>query len=136
MVFLRTLQDPTVGLCLGSWGSPRGVCVFLWARYPCRYNAMFLRIVYRLIPRIGAFAKSRCGPLDGADGKMNDMRSQAASPATLLTGGTILVLNRQFCDSARGPSYVKNSLSQLAQSRNCVRSSYTFSSLCVISTIH
>ena len=28
-------QDPTVGLCLGSWGVPRGAGVFLWARYPC-----------------------------------------------------------------------------------------------------
>ena len=24
-----------VGLCLGSYGGPRGVGVFLWARYPC-----------------------------------------------------------------------------------------------------
>ena len=28
-------QDPTVGLCLGSQGGPRGVGVFLWGRYPC-----------------------------------------------------------------------------------------------------
>ena len=28
--------EPTVGLCLGSKGGPRGVGVFLWARYPCR----------------------------------------------------------------------------------------------------
>jgi hypothetical protein len=29
-------QDPTGGLCLWSWGGPRKVDVFLWARYPCR----------------------------------------------------------------------------------------------------
>ena len=29
-------KDPTVGLCLGSKGDPRGVGVFLRARYPCR----------------------------------------------------------------------------------------------------
>ena len=28
-------SDPTVGLCLGSYGGPRGKGVFLWARYPC-----------------------------------------------------------------------------------------------------
>ena len=28
-------QDPIVGLCLGSWGGPRGLGVFLSARYPC-----------------------------------------------------------------------------------------------------
>ena len=28
-------QEPTVGLCLESWGTPRGEGVFLWARYPC-----------------------------------------------------------------------------------------------------
>ena len=27
--------DPTVGLCLGSSGGPRGVGVLLWARYHC-----------------------------------------------------------------------------------------------------
>ena len=31
---LETL-NPTVGLCIGSEGGPRGVGVFLWARYPC-----------------------------------------------------------------------------------------------------
>ena len=30
-----TPEAPTVGLCLGSWGGPRGVRVLLWARYPC-----------------------------------------------------------------------------------------------------
>ena len=30
-----TPYDPTVGLCLEFYGGPRGVCVFLWARYPC-----------------------------------------------------------------------------------------------------
>ena len=30
----RTSQDPTVGLCLGSKGGPRGGGDFLWARYP------------------------------------------------------------------------------------------------------
>ena len=28
-------QNPTVGLYLGSWGGPRGLSVFFWARYPC-----------------------------------------------------------------------------------------------------
>ena len=28
-------QDPTVGLCLGSQGGPRGLGFLLWARYPC-----------------------------------------------------------------------------------------------------
>ena len=28
-------EDPTVGLCLGSYGGPGGVGVFLWAKYPC-----------------------------------------------------------------------------------------------------
>jgi hypothetical protein len=27
--------EPTVGICLGTYGGPRGVDVFLWARYPC-----------------------------------------------------------------------------------------------------
>ena len=31
-----TPLDPTVGLCLGSQGGPRGVSVFLSASYPCR----------------------------------------------------------------------------------------------------
>ena len=30
-------EDPTVGLCLGSWGNPREMDVLLRARYPCRY---------------------------------------------------------------------------------------------------
>ena len=31
----RPLQDPTVSLCLGSLGGPRGVGVSWWSRYPC-----------------------------------------------------------------------------------------------------
>ena len=31
-------EDPTVGLCLGSWGGARGVDIFLWTRYPCGEN--------------------------------------------------------------------------------------------------
>ena len=30
-------QDPTVGLCLGSDGVPRGLGGFLWVRCPCRF---------------------------------------------------------------------------------------------------
>ena len=33
-------QDPTVGLCLDSWGGPRRVGVFLRARYPCSVLAL------------------------------------------------------------------------------------------------
>ena len=33
----QALEDPTVGLCLGSWGGPRGLGAFLWARYSCMY---------------------------------------------------------------------------------------------------
>ena len=29
-------KDPTVGLCLGSYGGLREVGDFVWARYPCR----------------------------------------------------------------------------------------------------
>ena len=36
--------DPTVGLCLGSKGSPRGVSVFLCARYTCRVHAAGSRV--------------------------------------------------------------------------------------------
>ena len=28
-------SDPTIGLCLGSLGGPRGLGVSSWARYPC-----------------------------------------------------------------------------------------------------
>ena len=37
-------EDPTVGLCLGSLGGPRGVGVFVSARYPCTgpMKAVFL----------------------------------------------------------------------------------------------
>ena len=36
----RTPLDPTVGICLGSWGGFRVVSVFLSARYPCRNSAL------------------------------------------------------------------------------------------------
>ena len=34
-----TPQDPTVGMCLGSHEGPRGVGVFLSARFPCTFYA-------------------------------------------------------------------------------------------------
>ena len=33
-------QESTVGLCLGPYGNPKGVRVFLWARYPCIHSAL------------------------------------------------------------------------------------------------
>ena len=29
-------QDPTIGLCLGPYGGPKGGGCFSWARYPCK----------------------------------------------------------------------------------------------------
>jgi len=34
--FTHKKPHPTVGLCLGPYDVPRGVGVFLWARYPCK----------------------------------------------------------------------------------------------------
>ena len=36
----RTSQDPAVGLCLESYGRPKRVDVFLWARYPYGVNLL------------------------------------------------------------------------------------------------
>ena len=48
----RTFLDPTVGLCLGSYGGPGGVGVLIRPRYPCttppdpRVRARSLRAIY------------------------------------------------------------------------------------------
>jgi len=42
-------MPPTVGLCLGPYGGPRGVGVFLWAKYPCmRTLLLFILAIFRL----------------------------------------------------------------------------------------
>ena len=38
----RNLSDPTVGLCQGSGGGPRGMGVFLWAKTLCRFASTIL----------------------------------------------------------------------------------------------
>ena len=77
-------QDPTVGLCLGSWGESRKVGVFWWARYPCNRGRIRSReactvstvarvtvpsaIAVGLLqgPRVGRFLMSEV-PLYGVD---------------------------------------------------------------------
>ena len=38
-----TPEDPTISLCLGSWGGRRGMGVFLWTRYRCRCKKKWKR---------------------------------------------------------------------------------------------
>ena len=47
--------DPTVGLCLGSCRGPRGVGVFLWARYPCTLTTRCTKSPPRLAFRKSAY---------------------------------------------------------------------------------
>ena len=45
-------------LCLGSWGVPRGLVVFFWARYPCTvginifYDNCVCKVLKVLLPRV------------------------------------------------------------------------------------
>ena len=91
--------DPTVGLCLGSWGGPRGVGGFLCAKYPCRELGIYPFPTKVACWRVGeggssCFAFFACGGERGIYYQIIYLLSNNLSSNNLLSNNLDLLSNK------------------------------------------